>query len=103
MSLLHFTGLMGFQKLCRIILTHSHSSGNEITFQRLLGSLNVIEDGKTYSASCARILTMLSMSSRSDDYESCLQNVCSSLHSILVSLYHAKQVCISTLNCICYT
>ncbi|KAF8967852.1 hypothetical protein BDZ97DRAFT_1916437 [Flammula alnicola] len=79
-------------ELCRIILTHSHTSTGQIAFQQLISSSHFVDSNHNYSTSCARILEVISNSAKSDDYEASLLVVSTSLLSLLAVLSETQQL-----------
>ncbi|KAF9529411.1 hypothetical protein CPB83DRAFT_264789 [Crepidotus variabilis] len=78
-------------ELCRIFLTHIHPMGEEISFQQLLSYSPSIPERGTYSTSCSKILAVLAVSSRADDYLDSIRTVCGSLLTMVDLLYRSLQ------------
>ncbi|KAF9481529.1 hypothetical protein BDN70DRAFT_522704 [Pholiota conissans] len=76
-------------ELCRIILTHSYTSTNEISFQQLLSSGNSTNE---YAKICARILEVISNPTKSDDYDESINIVATSLLCLLADLNEMQQL-----------
>ncbi|CAA7259113.1 unnamed protein product [Cyclocybe aegerita] len=79
-------------ELCRIILTHSHPSNEQTTFQRLLSSTLLVKDSSLFSAYCSKTLAVLATSVKGDDYESSLQVISLSFLYILIALHESNQL-----------
>lgn len=83
-------------QLARVLLTHTSSSSENMTFQTLLGvpvsTTLPAESAKTYSTSCAQILEVVASVSKHKRYSDAATQISRSLLSMISTVHAAKLV-----------